>query len=731
MSIIFNEKYNTFKLDTLVSSYVIKIYDGGYLLNLYYGRKIPNVNVEGFDIRPRNASFSPVDATMGEGEFSPDSAPIEYGSDGAGDFRISAIKIRNFNGDSVTDLRYRSHVIYKGKPAIKDMPSTYVENDNEATTLEIKTVDKVTDIEVTLVYTVFENYGVMTKSVRIKNCSSKEAYIERAFSLCNDFPSMDYDIISLYGRHNQERNVERRRLAHGIQGVESNKGITSHCQNPFIALVSQGADEDQGEAYGFNLVYSGNFSALVECDYNESSRLIMGINPNGFKWKLSPNEEFYTPEAVCVYSYSGIGEMSRTFHRFYNNHLINGRYKFEKRPVLINSWEAAYFNIDDQKLLDFAVSAKEMGIEMLVMDDGWFGKRNDDKTSLGDWVVNTDKFKDGLTPFIDKVHEIGLKFGIWFEPEMISPDSDLFRSHPDMSVHATGREPMLGRTQYVIDVSREDVRDIVWKQMDAILSVNKIDYLKWDFNRYIADADSVLLPKDRKGEFFHRFILGTYDLMSRLKTKYPNILFENCSGGGGRFDPAMLYYSPQIWTSDNTDAIRRLPIQFGTSMCYPASSMGAHVSACPTTSYATKSDVALWGSFGYELDPRKLTKEQREEFKKQIEEFHKYYDLIHFGDLYRVLSPFDNNEKVAWEFVSADKSQCLLTVVCLKEDYFDKFIFKFKGLDESAYYKDEESGKVYSGAVLSYVGLNLSGKVNKLYESKKWLLTKVDEKNFD
>jgi alpha-galactosidase len=330
---------------------------------------------------------------------------------------------------------------------------------------------------------------------------------------------------------------------------------------------------------------------------------------------------------VCVYSSDGIGEMSRIFHRFYNNNLINGKYKTEKRPILINSWEAAYFDINEEKLLDFARSAKELGIEMLVMDDGWFGNRNDDTTSLGDWFVNGEKFPNGISSFIDKVHAIGLKFGIWFEPEMISPKSEFYKAHPDYCVHVKGRAPMLGRNQYVLDVSRKEVRDAVWSQIDEVLKNSNIDYVKWDFNRYVTDANSEFLPIDRKKEFAHRFILGTYDLMNRLKTNYPDILLESCSGGGGRFDPAMLYYSPQIWTSDNTDAIGRLSIQFGTSLCYPASCMGAHVSDYPRAYYGTKADVALWGSFGYELDPRKLNEEQRKEFKNQIAEYHKYYNL--------------------------------------------------------------------------------------------------------
>lgn len=728
MPITFNEESRIFKLDTSTSSYVIKIYEGNYLLNLYYGKKIDNYSIDSFKLRPRNASFSPYDADMGNGPFSPDSAPIEFGCDGAGDFRISAIKVRNHNGDTVTDLRYQSHIIYKGKPEIKGIPSTYCNDENEATTLEINTIDKVTKLEVVLVYTVFENEGVMTKSVRIINKSSYNMVIERAYSLCNDFNTMNYDLISLYGRHCSERNIERRRLAHGIQGVESNKGITSHNHNPFIALVSRDANEDHGEAYGFNLVYSGNFSVLLECDYNNSTRLIMGINPNTFSWELKPNEIFYTPEVVCAYSSNGIGEMSRIYHRFYNQHLIRGRYKNEKRPLLINSWEGTYFDIDSEKLIEFAVAAKDIGIELLVMDDGWFGKRNDDTSSLGDWYVNEEKFPNGLKPFIDKIHDIGLKFGIWFEPEMISPNSELFRKHNDYCVHAKDREPKQGRQQYVLDVSREDVRDAIWKQMDAILSENQIDYVKWDFNRYISDADSISLPPERKKEFFHRFILGTYDLMNRLVTKYPNILFENCSGGGGRFDPAMLYYSPQIWTSDNTDAFDRLKIQFGTSLCYPASSMGAHITDCREISYKTKADVALWGTSGFELDPRRLSEEKKEECRGYVAEYHKYYDLIRFGDLYRILSPFESEYKVAWEFLDRDKTQCLLTVVCIREDHMpENFILKLKGLDEKALYKEEKSGIVYSGEFLMNVGLDISDKVNVLFESNKWYFVKIED----
>ena len=715
MQITYNPEKRLFHLHTSDSTYVIGIYDEGYLLGLYYGGPVTDADFDMFSTRHTNASFSPANPVIGEHGFSPDTAPMEYGCNGAGDFRISALAVRNANGDDVTDIRYVSHRIYAGKKPIPQMPSTYVREDNEAQTLEIDTVDRVSGVQVTLVYTVFRALPVMTKRVIVRNPTDKTLYLERVCSACNDFPTMDYDLITLYGRHAVERSIERRPLAHGIQGVQSKRGVSSHAQNPFAAIVEHGATEDHGIAYGFNFVYSGNFTALVECDHNASTRFIMGINPNGFEWTLQPGDEFYAPEVVCVYTDQGLGEMSRIFHRFYNRHLIRGRYQTEKRPLLINSWEAAYFDFDTDKLLAFADVAKDLGIEMLVMDDGWFGRRNDDRSSLGDWFVNEDKLTGGLKRLVDGVHARGLKFGIWYEPEMISPDSDLFRAHPDWHVHVEGREAMLGRHQYVLDVSRADVRDNIFAQMASVLQNHEIDYVKWDFNRNISDAGSALLPPERKMEFFHRFILGTYDLMQRLVTAFPDILVEGCSGGGGRFDPAILSFMPQIWTSDNTDPIERLPIQFGTSMCYPASAMGAHVSACPRTGYETNGNVALWGTFGYELDPRKLTEDERA--IGQIRLYHETYDLIRRGDLYRLISPFENAHHAAWQFVSRDKTETLLTVVCMRKKELSMLYVKLRGLAPQRTYTCTEDGKSYTGAFLMRAGLNLTGRANEDGES--------------
>ncbi len=719
--IFFDKENKVFKLDTCESTYLIGIYDENYLLNYYYGSPIPETMVDGLIDRDPNASFSPANPVIGEHGFSPDSAPMEYGTNGAGDFRVSALSIKNANGDTTTDIRYVDHKIYKGKPALAKMPYVYSNTDDEAETLDILTEDKVTGARVTLRYTVFYDKGAMTRSVIVENASEKPMDVKRVFSTCVNLTTMDYDMITFYGRHAKERSREQRPLAHGLQGIHSKRGASSHCHNPFVALLKHGANESQGDAYGFNLVYSGNFSAVAECDYCAATRFIMGINPEDFSWHLEAGESFYSPECVMVYTDKGLGEMSRIFHRLYIHNLVRGRYKYEKRPLLINSWEAAYFDFDTDKLVSFAERAKEAGMDMLVMDDGWFGKRNDDHSSLGDWFVNTDKLVGGLDPLISRVNALGLKFGIWYEPEMISPDSDLFRAHPDWCVHVEGREPMQGRTQYVLDVSREDVRDNIFNQMYSVLSKHKIDYVKWDFNRNISDAGSAILPADKKQEFFHRFILGTYDLMDRFTKAFPEILFENCSGGGGRFDPGMLYYSPQIWASDNTDPIERLTIQFGTSICYPASTMGAHVSASDRTGYKTKGDVALWGTFGYELDPNKLTADEKALVKEQVKEYHKFYDLIHYGDLYRLVDPYFNHFRCAWSFVSPDKNEALVTAVTMRLDRdFPNFILKLSGLDKDKIYTCEETGKKYSGAYLMNAGLSLTKAARNDGESVKF-----------
>lgn len=725
MSVIFNEENKTFKLDTKTSSYIFGVFEGNYLVHYYYGAYIPDTDVTDLRFRGGYASFSPDSPSAPVTNFSPDVTPFEYSTSGAGDFRLSAFSVKNSAGNTVTDLRYVSHKIFKGKNEIPGLPSLYVNNENEADTLEVLTYDKVTDVYVTLVYTVFKEYGAITRSVRVENKSDKPCNIETVHSLCVDLPSADYEMFDLYGKWGKERSLDRFPLHHGVQTIRSKRGSSSHFHNPFTALVTKNATENYGECYGFNLVYSSNFSIDAEVDVYDCTRIVMGINPETFSWRLEPGEVFYSPEAVTVYTNEGIGEMSRIFHKLYANNLIRGKWKKAKRPLLINNWEGTGMDFDHDKLVSFARHAKDMGFEMLVMDDGWFGHRDDDKTSLGDWYVAEYKLKYGLSGLIKEVKALGLKFGIWFEPEMISPDSDVYRAHPDWCLHVDGRDKSIARTQYVMDFSRKEVRDYVYSMMYKILSENDIDYVKWDFNRNLTEVACSAYPEERQGEIFHRCVLGTYEVMDRLTKDFPDILLENCSGGGGRFDAGMLYYSPQIWTSDNTDPIERLTIQYGTSLCYPASTMGAHVSANRRTGYETKKNVALWGSFGYELDPDKLTKEEIEEIKGQVKYYHKYYDVIHYGDLYRLITPFENEFHVAWQFISEDKKETLITVVEIKRAYNDFFMLRLQGLDREKIYVDEETGKEYSGAYLMNAGLNLSNRPH--YDHESYLIHLIEK----
>lgn len=707
MPITFDEKRKIFKLDTLDSTYAIGIREG-YLIHLYYGKKIPDDNLLDLPFRGYFATISPKNVHVDDYKFSLDVQPMEYSCNGSGDYRLAALSIKDSMGRTTTDIRYLDHKIYDGKPKLKGLPATYCNDDREAQTLELITIDKFTGAKVTLYYTAFANYSVVTESVKVENTGKETFEIEKVASCCVNFPSMDYNMINLSGVWSRERRVITRHLAHGIQSVASKRGSSSHNHNPFVALVDDKGGEDFGDAFGFNLVYSGNFSADIETDYLDCTRLVMGINPIDFTWVVEPGDEFQSPEVVMVYSDSGMGKMSRTFHDLYNNNLIRGEWKNKKRPLLINSWEGSGFDFDQETLVRYAKEAKKLGIELLVMDDGWFGHRDSDNSSLGDWFVNESKLKGGLTKLIERVNAEGVQFGIWYEPEMISEDSELYKAHPDWCVHVEGREQSPARQQYVIDMTRQDVRDCIFNQMYDVLSKNNIAYLKWDYNRAITEPASVMLDARHSKEFFHRFILGTYELMDRITSAFPHILFESCAGGGGRFDAGMLYYMPQAWASDNTDPIERLTIQFGTTMCYPASSMGAHVSACDRTGIETKAAVAMAGTFGYELDPKEMSEEDKEKVKEQVKDYHRYYNVIHFGDLYRIIAPTDDEFKCAWEYVAKDKSEALLTVVIKNRAPHDFLLIKMKGLDPEKMYRDETDGEIYSGALLMNAGINLT-----------------------
>ena len=714
INIFYNEKDKAFKLRANNTDYMMKVCEEGYLAHVYYGNKVPDEDLT-YLLRLDESPFTPATNDRDRASFM-DTLPFEYPCFGVGDYRESAFKIMDASGMSTCDLRYVSHKMYEGKPKLEGLPATFATEESGCSTLEITMYDKYADIEVVLIYTAFDKLDVITRSAVITNKSEKPFKITRALSACVDFDTDKMDMITLKGSWARERAVERCRLHHGKQLVDSCRGESSHQNNPFVALCDNNADEDKGEVFGFNFVYSGNFYAQAEVTQHKKTRFLMGINPLDFEWLLEKGESFTCPEVVMVHSDEGIGKMSRTFHDLYRNNLIRGEYKDKRRPILINNWEATYFNFDTDKLIDIAKEASKLGIEMLVMDDGWFGHRDSDNSSLGDWFVYEKKLKGGLKYLVDEVNKLGMKFGIWFEPEMISPDSELYKAHPDWAIQIKGRPLTLCREQYVLDYSRKEVRDYVYGMMKKILDSANIEYIKWDMNRQLTEVGSATLPAERQRELWHRYVLGVYDLMDRLTTDYPHILLENCSGGGARFDPGMLYYSPQIWCSDDTDAIERLKIQHGTSMCYPCSAMGAHVSDCPNhtvgrnTPFKTRGHVAMVGTFGYELDVTRIPQEDRDAIPAQIEEFNKFNKLVRTGDHYRIGNMFENNTWDAWEFVAKDKSEALFEFVqVLARPNERSRRIKLKGLEPEAYYYEEsEPDKKISGAALMNAGINIA-----------------------
>lgn len=714
INIFYNEKDKAFKLRANNTDYMMKVCEEGYLAHIYYGNKVPDEDLT-YLLRLDESPFTPATNDRDRASFM-DTLPFEYPCFGLGDYRESAFKIMDANGMSTCDLRYVSHKMYEGKPKLEGLPATFATEESGCSTLEITMYDKYADIEVVLIYTAFNKLDVITRSAVITNKGEKPFKITRALSTCVDFDTDKMDMITLNGSWARERAVERCRLHHAKQLVDSCRGESSHQNNPFVALCDNNADEDKGEVFGFNFVYSGNFYAQAEVTQHKKTRFLMGINPLDFEWLLEKGESFTCPEVVMVHSDEGIGKMSRTFHDLYRNNLIRGEYKDKRRPILINNWEATYFNFDTDKLIDIAKEASKLGIEMLVMDDGWFGHRDADNSSLGDWFVYEKKLKGGLKYLVDEVNKLGMKFGIWFEPEMISPDSELYKAHPDWAIQIKGRPLTLCREQYVLDYSRKEVRDYVYGMMRKILDSANIEYIKWDMNRQLTEVGSATLPADRQRELWHRYVLGVYDLMDRLTTDYPHILLENCSGGGARFDPGMLYYSPQIWCSDDTDAIERLKIQHGTSMCYPCSAMGAHVSDCPNhtvgrnTPFKTRGHVAMVGTFGYELDVTRIPQEDRDAIPAQIEEFNKFNKLVRTGDHYRIGNMFEDNTWDAWEFVAKDKSEALFEFVqVLARPNERSRRIKLKGLEPEAYYYEEsEPDKKISGAALMNAGINIA-----------------------
>lgn len=693
-----------FSLHTKHSTYQMKV-DRDFLIHTYYGPYVGDSDMS-YLARCIDRGFSGNPDGITDKGYSLDTQLLEYPSYGTGDFRNDCLRVAYADGSQVTDLKYVSHEIKEGKYELEGLPAMYQGEEN-VQTLEVVLQDVYKKLEVILYYGVFENLDVITRACKIVNKGEDKVNLLRAYSMCLDFNNKDMDFVHFYGRHAMERIMERTPLHHGIQSVGSRRGFSSHQHNPFVVLCAHDAGEDHGNCYGASFVYSGNFAAEAEVTQADCTRMTMGIHDAQFQFELQPQESFTAPEVMLSFSSEGLGTLSRNYHKAIRYHICRGKYKTARRPILINNWEATYFNFNTEKLLDIAREAKKLGIEMLVMDDGWFGKREDDVSGLGDWFVNEKKLGGKLKDLVDGVNEIGLKFGIWFEPEMISEDSDLYRAHPDWALKIPGRAPTRGRQQLVLDFSREDVRTYIFDRMCEILESSNIEYVKWDANRHLTDVWSALLPAERQGEVFHRFILGLYDFLEKITQRFPNVLFEGCSGGGGRFDAGMMYYHPQIWCSDDTDAVERLEIQYGTSFAYPVSTMGAHVSVCPnhqtgrSVSMKTRGVVAMSGTFGYELDITKLSEEDKQTVKEQIEAFKKYYDLIQNGDYYRLTDDGRKSPFVAWEFVSADKKEALLNVVVLrtKANPILHTVYA-RGLEADMMYQVEGSQEKFSGAAL-------------------------------
>ena len=720
MAITFNETTRIFTLTTAHTTYQMQADAQGYLLHLYYGARtagemdyLLNYGDRGFSGNPNSAGS---DRT-----YSLDALPQEYPSLGTGDFRNYALNIENADGSQCCNPVYITHEIAAGKYTLKGLPFVRAE-ENEAETLKIILEDPVTKVELHLLYGVLEKEDIITRSVIIKNAGKAPVTVKKAQSACLDFLHGDYDLIKFYGRHAMERNMERMPVSHESTRIGSRRGTSSHQYNPGVILAGKNTNEDSGSCYGMLFVYSGNFLVEAEKDQYDQTRIQMGLTDELFAYPLEAGAEFIAPEVILSYTNKGLSRLSQQYHHCIMNHICQGKYVHANRPVLINSWEAAYFDFTGDTIVELAKEAKALGIDMVVMDDGWFGKRNDDNSSLGDWYVNEEKLGGTLTKLIERVNAEGVKFGIWIEPEMVSEDSDLYREHPEWAITIPGRKPVRSRNQLVLDFSRKEVRDEIFKRICAVLDQGNVEYIKWDMNRSLADIYAPNVTYD--------YVLGVYDFLEKLTNRYPDILIEGCSGGGGRFDAGMLYYTPQIWCSDNTDAINRTRIQYGTSFFYPVAAMGSHVSAVPNhqtgrvTSMHTRGVAAMSGTFGYELNPALLNAMEKAEIRAQLAQYREYQELIREGDYYRLSNPFQDNF-AAWMVVSDDRSKALVSVIRLTAEANPPAAYvTLKGMEEDAFYREKTTGKVYPGAALMEAGILLPAAVSE-YEAYQIALERV------
>ena len=715
MNIVVNKAADTFHLYNDDISYIMTVLPNGQLGQVYFGKKIREredySHLVETATRPMSSCVFDTDK-----RFSMEHLRQEYAVFGTSDYRTPATEVVQKNGSRISEFCFRDYRIESGKPILEGLPATYTENAGEASTLITGLEDPVTGLRLELLYTIFAKGGSIARSARFSNHGRETLHLTSAMSLCMDLPDCCYDWMQFSGAWARERYPKTRQLEQGILSVGSMRGNSSHNHNPFVILKRPDTDEFQGEAIGFSLIYSGNFLAQAEVDTYDTTRVLMGIHPSCFDWKLEAGESFQTPEAVMVYTDQGLNHLSQTFHRLYQKRLARGYWRDRERPILINNWEATCFDFTEEKLLEIARTAKETGVELFVLDDGWFGERSNEHAGLGDWFANTKRLPQGITGLSKKIGEIGMKFGLWFEPEMVNKDSDLYRQHPDWIIAAPERRQSHGRFQYVLDFSRSEVVDGVWEMMERVLSSANIEYVKWDMNRPLSDLGSAALPPDRQGELSHRYMLGVYSLQERLVSRFPNILLENCSGGGARYDAGMLYYSPQIWCSDDTDAIERLAIQEGTALIYPLSTIGAHVSDCPNhavgrvTPFETRGYVALAGTFGYELDVTRIPEEDRKQIPAQTAMYHKYNDLVREGDYFRLASASENQMYDSWQVVSKDGTESLVTFIQVKGRTGQRSRRVFlRGLHPDKKYRIEGEDGVFGGDTLMYAGLQVAG----------------------
>ena len=708
MGIVYSKADRTFTIQTKNTTYQMQVDPYGFLLHLYYGKKTDGSCMDYLlTYYDRGFSGNPFDAGD-DRTYSMDALPQEYPSYGTGDYRSTALIVENADGSTACDLRYRSHHIFNGKYKIPGLPAVYAD-ETESQTLEIVMEDAVTGVEVTLQYGVLPDYDVITRSEKIVYRGEGKICIRKAQSACLDFVQGKYDLLTFYGRHAMERTMQREPVTHGSHVIGSVRGTSSHQYNPMMILADENTTDQYGNCYAMSFVYSGNFKGETLKDQFGQTRMQMGLQEEQFSYPLKKGEEFVIPEVILTCSNQGLEKLSQNLQRCIRKNLCRGKYKEKVRPVLINSWEACYFDFTGEDIYHLAEQAKDLGIDMVVLDDGWFGSRNDDNSGLGDWKVNEEKLQGSLGDLISRINALGVKFGLWFEPEMVNEDSDLYREHPDWAIQIPGRKPVKGRNQLLLDFSRKEVVDAVYEQMCQVLDQGNIEYVKWDMNRSMAEVYS--MTAEEQGSVQYDYMLGLYDFLERIISRYPDLLIEGCSGGGGRFDAGMLYYTPQIWCSDNTDAVDRVRIQYGTSFGYPVSAVGSHVSAVPNhqtgrkTSLHTRGVCAMAGTFGYELDPAKMTDEERREIREQIVEYKKYAQLVQNGLYYRLSNPFAE-EIGAWEFASEDGKEVLVNVVMLEiHGNMTVNYVKMKGLCAGQFYKDSNTGKIYPAEALMEVGI--------------------------